>query len=84
MSTVCPTCRKTAAYCTCRARRVVAVVVLAFALAGCEPGVQTPGPPAPAEQVIEEDDPGWDCRVHGNRQCGPAQTVPVPTPAVQP
>jgi hypothetical protein len=22
-------------------------------------------------EVIHEDDPGWDCRVHGNRICGP-------------
>jgi len=33
--------------------------------------------------VIEEDSPGWDCRIHGNRVCGPdnAQGVtPVKTP----
>lgn len=24
-------------------------------------------------EVIEEDDPRWDCRVHGNGICGPTQ-----------
>lgn len=30
--------------------------------------------PAP---VIQEDDPGWDCRTMGRRDCGPANTQGV-------
>lgn len=32
---------------------------------------------APAGQV-QEDDPGWDCRVDGNRICGPTNAQAVP------
>lgn len=35
-------------------------------------GTVDPGAP------ILEDSPLWDCRVHGNRICGPGATVPVP------
>lgn len=31
---------------------------------------------APAGQT-QEDDPGWDCRVDGNRICGPANSNAV-------
>jgi hypothetical protein len=24
-------------------------------------------------EAVEEDEPGWDCRVHGNGICGPTQ-----------
>lgn len=33
-----------------------------------ELGDRTPAPPAPV-QVVEEDEPGWDCRVHGDGGC---------------
>ena len=38
-----------------------------------EPPATTPQPadePSPADAVIEEDDPRWDCRTMGNRICG--------------
>ena len=49
----------------------------------------TPGPGETSELVAvfatgpasgpTEDSPGWDCRIHGNRVCGPgnAQNVPA-------
>jgi LPXTG-motif cell wall-anchored protein len=30
----------------------------------------------------QEDDPSWDCEIHGNQECGPVQTdevTPLPT-----
>jgi hypothetical protein len=35
--------------------------------------------PVSAVSGPTEDSPGWDCRVHGNRVCGPgnAQNVPA-------
>ena len=45
-------------------RRTVATLALTVALllAGCQPT---------GTGRIEEDDPRFDCRVHGNQQCGP-------------
>ncbi len=28
--------------------------------------------------VTTEDSPGWDCRIHGNRICGPTNNQGVP------
>ena len=50
------------------------------ALAGLIPGAQVdPAVTGPDDSVaqVEEDSPMWDCRVHGNRVCGPDATVPV-------
>jgi len=33
---------------------------------------------AQARNVIEEDDPRWDCRTMGNRECGPGNAQGVP------
>lgn len=32
---------------------------------------------AQAQPAIQEDDPGWDCRTMGMRDCGPANTQGV-------
>jgi hypothetical protein len=48
----------------------VAAVVAALLLSGCASSA-----PAPLEGFtppgLTEDSPGWDCRIHGNRVCGP-------------
>lgn len=31
---------------------------------------------APMDAAVEEDDPAFDCRVHGNRVCGPGAFLP--------
>lgn len=33
---------------------------------------------AEAQPVLQEDDPGWDCRVHGDGVCGPGNSNGVP------
>lgn len=33
-------------------------------------------PSKPAKPTIQEDDPRWDCRKHGNKICGPNVTLP--------
>lgn len=33
---------------------------------------------AEAAPVVQEDDPGWDCRVDGDRVCGPTNVQGVP------
>lgn len=48
-------------------RRCIAAFALAAALAVGAPS--TPRPPT--STPIVEDDPRWDCRTMGNRQCGP-------------
>ena len=30
-----------------------------------------------ATPVVQEDDPGWDCRLDGNRICGPTNTEAI-------
>lgn len=32
---------------------------------------------AQAAPVVQEDDPGWDCRLDGNRICGPTNTQAI-------
>lgn len=45
---------------------LLALVAASLLTSGCKP--QEPGKPS---STIQEDDPRWDCRIHGNRQCGP-------------
>ena len=40
----------------------LAATLLALSLVGCQP----------ANRQLQEDDPGWNCHIHGNRICGPA------------
>ena len=40
--------------------------------------VTIPPVPASADTAILEDSAGWDCRVHGNRVCGPGNNQGVP------
>jgi Spy/CpxP family protein refolding chaperone len=47
----------------------VAAVVAALLLSGCASSVAAPG--------LTEDSPGWDCRIHGNRVCGPGNAQGV-------
>lgn len=48
---------------------------LAYLLGGCEL-LSLPVPhgvreaPGSEPMVMQEDDPGWDCAIMGNRQCG--------------
>lgn len=68
---------------------VVAVVILAALVVWLlwpSPGDSGPGPrlndsvqPGTSQMrdLIEEDDPRWDCHTMGNRICGPTQ---APTP----
>jgi len=46
--------------------RAAAVLAAALLLSGCDP--VTPTSPAPVTTPAE-DDPGFDCRVHGNGSC---------------
>jgi len=52
---------------------LASVIAVAAALMGCaapEP-VQHVQPVQPVASVqIQEDDPGWDCWIHGNKVCG--------------
>jgi hypothetical protein len=54
-----------------RLRAILAVVLAALA-------VTIPPGPASADTAILEDSAGWDCRVHGNRVCGPGNAQGVP------
>jgi hypothetical protein len=49
--------------------RALATLALALTLISSTP-VPTP--------VLTEDSPGWDCRIHGNRICGPTNDQGVP------
>jgi hypothetical protein len=49
--------------------RALAALTLALALISSSP-VPTP--------VLTEDSHGWDCRIHGNRICGPTNDQGVP------
>lgn len=51
----------------------VAVAVLLAIVWLIQPG----DPPLRLVPPLAEDDPGWDCRFDGNRDCGPA---PLPGP----
>ena len=54
-------------------RLSVALAVVLAALA-----VTIPPGPASADTAILEDSALWDCRVHGNRVCGPGNHQGVP------
>lgn len=47
---------------------VVVLVVLARHRAGA--GDRPPVTPSSITPTVAEDDPGWDCRIHGDRLCG--------------
>jgi len=57
----------------------IAGVALVGGTAACLPddsatppaATSTPSPSsAPAEHILQEDDPNWDCRFDGNQMCG--------------
>jgi hypothetical protein len=50
-------------------RRGVAAVAAALTLTGAGVAHADARPLAP-KPIISEDDPRWDCRTMGNRQCG--------------
>jgi hypothetical protein len=49
-----------------------------------ESGACTFGGPLNDVTGIEEDDPRWDCRTMGNRECGPDNAQGVPGRRLQP
>lgn len=72
---------------------VARVALVGLALAGLslatDHGTDTPAPVVNAAPVvawptagerIHEEDPRFDCRVDGDRHCGPSALVPVPDP----
>lgn len=42
------------------------------------------GSPAVGDRVLDDDDPAFDCRIDGNRQCGVAADIGGPYPLVMP
>lgn len=55
-----------------KAGAVCLAVLAAFAVAGtCGDGLDEDARRYPPKRQYQEDDPQWDCDVHGNRVCGP-------------
>lgn len=45
---------------------------------GSEPVTVPVTPPPATYQLVQEDDPAWDCTTDGNRICGPANPQGLP------
>jgi len=45
-----------------RLTAALAATLLALTVVGCQP----------ANRQLQEDDPGWNCHIDGNRICGPS------------
>lgn len=65
-----------------RPRLAAAILSLTLATAGCtsptDTATDTPPVIVPIVQATpQEDDPGWQCEIHGNLECGPHR-IPLP------
>lgn len=59
---------------------VLGLVVGVSGGSGCSVSEPLPSRSVPVsldggDGVVDEDDPGWDCRTMGNRVCGPGKRV---------
>ena len=51
-------------------RAAVLTLAILLTASGCP---QEPTKPTPSK-VCHEEDPCWNCHIHGNKRCGPGET----------